>query len=129
MHMTKERLEHELLKLKTQFPADHVGAHRILMDQDGRTCIWGQIILNTFPGTGYFNIGNDIRRSAFLFDQSVRQTVCAMIEMNNVGMPWHQIIDKLVPPTAIEVADVEAATLSEPSFAKTPKPEVDVVHA
>lgn len=117
--MTKERFEHELLKLKTQFPADHVGVRGMLRDDNGNCCIMGQVLTNI----GAVNRFGRLDYSSPMWGGYIAELDGMLIQavyMNNMGVPWHQIVDALVPQSTIDVKQIEAPAaeaVAEPALA------------
>lgn len=107
--MTLERFEHELVKLKSQFPANHVGVRGSLQDRNGNCCILGQVMVNLgvpqvfHPFRGYMTVSWASAKDHMDWNPEpggkFADVIGQAILMNNQGTPWHQIVDALVPPT------------------------------
>lgn len=121
MKLTRERLEHELMKIKQQFPATHVGFHGSL-GINGNHCLMGQVFVNVGLDIGrafdeegglYFASFFEGPKNAAswyrIFGTEVASVMAIIVRRNDDGATWHSIIDSIVPPTAIEVKDVTEA--------------------
>lgn len=98
--LTFERFEHELLKLKTQFPPTHTGPAGFAIP-DGvltRYCIVGQVLVNMgVADLTQYDLG--LSEVCDLGRTPLGEMVHAAMRLNDRGMPWHAIIDRIVPQT------------------------------
>jgi hypothetical protein len=110
-----ERFEHELVKLKGMVGPEFVGLPHKFTDGKGGHCIMGQIMLNcgvsedamrnvyapaVAPFYGHVWDENGFRTT----NEPLKKAVRVAVRMNNAGVPWHQIVDAIVPQTT-EVAE------------------------
>jgi hypothetical protein len=113
--MTKERLYIELEKIKASVSENFVGAPYMLWyenDPDRNyTCILGQLAINVLGS----NCRCEEARAIGGIDFEVNQIIHKMVDMNNDGVPWHTIVDSIVPK--LEPAEPGVAEVMEPAAA------------
>lgn len=107
MRITRERFEHELVKIKSQVGPEFVGLCGRLSDENGRHCIIGQMLANFGFSDRDMSAGY---LQCFMGTETERLAKQA-ITMNDLGDTWHEIVDRLVPKTADVRIEQEAEAL------------------
>lgn len=100
--MTRERFELELLKIKQAFPADYKGACGVLYDKTtGQRCIIGELAFRSgaMDEVGQWDTDVDFPLLWALAHRldPLYPLARQLAKMNDQGIPWHQIIDSMVP--------------------------------
>lgn len=103
--MSWERFELELVRIKNQVGPEHRGLFGAFYDINnaGRRCFIGQLCANTGIRmlSPYLLDTSDwiaaTERGDSIESQRVTFVWLMAMEMNDAGVPWHQIVDMFVP--------------------------------
>jgi hypothetical protein len=107
--VTRERIELELMRIKQDVSPEHRGIRGVTYEpSSGETCIQGEL-LKRLNGTNRYAWGDEWRS----WSEEIREFVQVMIKQNDGGVPWHEIINLVIP------AEVQAAYLKQIELEKT----------